>query len=246
MTTTDGQSSGWFFVENGQSTGPVSGEVLATLVREGRIRSDTLVWRAGMAQWMPYAAAGVSGDGAAPVDGEVCSLCGRMYPRDELIAFENARVCAACKPTFVQNLKENAELPMALRYAGFWIRVGAAMIDGILMAIVQYAVLIPMFFGMNENTVFILQIVSMLVGLVVGAAYEIWMVGRYGATVGKLACRIKVVTPEGGRVGYGRATGRHFAKMLSAILYIGYIMVAFDKEKKGLHDMICNTRVVRL
>jgi hypothetical protein len=44
----------------------------------------------------------------------------------------------------------------------------------------------------------------------------------------------------------GRAIGRYFAKLLSMlILGIGYIMVAFDSEKRGLHDMICDTRVVR-
>jgi uncharacterized RDD family membrane protein YckC len=48
-------------------------------------------------------------------------------------------------------------------------------------------------------------------------------------------------------VDLGRAFGRYFAKILSAIILgIGYIMVGFDSEKRGLHDMICDTRVIRV
>ena len=71
------------------------------------------------------------------------------------------------------------------------------------------------------------------------------MIGKYGATLGKMACRIKVVTSEGGPVSYMRALGRYFAKQLSCLtLMIGYIMAFFDKENRALHDRICDTRVV--
>jgi uncharacterized RDD family membrane protein YckC len=61
-----------------------------------------------------------------------------------------------------------------------------------------------------------------------------------------MACGIKVVTPEGEKITYLRAFGRYFAKTLLGIatLYIGYIIAAFDSEKRSLHDRICNTRVV--
>ena len=77
------------------------------------------------------------------------------------------------------------------------------------------------------------------------AAFEIFFIGKYGATPGKMLMKIKVVTPDGGPVSYGRATGRYFAKMLSAIiLYIGFLMAFWDEEKRALHERICNTRVV--
>jgi uncharacterized RDD family membrane protein YckC len=54
-----------------------------------------------------------------------------------------------------------------------------------------------------------------------------------------------VVTADGGRVSYLRALGRYFAKMLSGFTcLIGYIIAAFDGQKRALHDHICNTRVV--
>jgi uncharacterized RDD family membrane protein YckC len=60
-----------------------------------------------------------------------------------------------------------------------------------------------------------------------------------------MACNVKVVKADGSPVGYGLATGRFFAKIISGIILgIGYIMAAFDEEKRSLHDRICNTRVV--
>jgi uncharacterized RDD family membrane protein YckC len=60
-----------------------------------------------------------------------------------------------------------------------------------------------------------------------------------------MACKIRVVTADGGKVSYMRALGRHFAKILSYMICLaGYIMAFFDDEKRALHDRICNTRVV--
>jgi len=85
-----------------------------------------------------------------------------------------------------------------------------------------------------------------LVGMLLGCAYEAIFVAQMGATPGKMALGMKVVRPDGSRVDIGRAVGRYFAKLLSMmILCIGYIMIGFDPEKRGLHDMICDTRVVR-
>ena len=48
------------------------------------------------------------------------------------------------------------------------------------------------------------------------------------------------------RSGTIRAIGRYFAAMLSSlILCIGYLLIAFDAEKRALHDMICDTRVIK-
>ena len=61
----------------------------------------------------------------------------------------------------------------------------------------------------------------------------------------KMLMKVKVVMPDGGRVSYSRALGRHFAKILSGIiLYIGYLMAFWDDEKRALHDRICSTRVI--
>jgi uncharacterized RDD family membrane protein YckC len=60
-----------------------------------------------------------------------------------------------------------------------------------------------------------------------------------------MACKLEVVTADGGKVSYGRALGRYFSTWLSSLICaIGYIMAAFDGQKRALHDHICNTRVI--
>jgi len=65
------------------------------------------------------------------------------------------------------------------------------------------------------------------------------------ATVGKRALGMVVTGLDGRRISFARATGRHFAKYISAlILFIGFIMAAFTAKKQALHDMIAETLVI--
>jgi len=147
-------------------------------------------------------------------------------------------------------------------YAGFWVRFGAIVIDGITMGVAQMVFLVPLNLllaaGSTETSAaggtgdptsmasLLILLLTWFVQIGLSLAYETWFVGRYGATPGKMACRIKVVHADGSTVSYLRALGRYFAKMLSGFtLGIGYIMAAFDHQKRSLHDRICDTRVVR-
>jgi uncharacterized RDD family membrane protein YckC len=68
---------------------------------------------------------------------------------------------------------------------------------------------------------------------------------EWQATVGKRAMSIVVTGIDGGRISFGRATGRHFAKYVSAfIIGIGFIMAAFTAKKQALHDMMAETLVI--
>jgi uncharacterized RDD family membrane protein YckC len=61
-----------------------------------------------------------------------------------------------------------------------------------------------------------------------------------------MALSMKVTDLQGNRISFARATGRHFAKYISAmILLIGYIMAGFTERKQALHDMIAGTLVRR-
>lgn len=69
---------------------------------------------------------------------------------------------------------------------------------------------------------------------------------KWQGTVGKRALGLKVIDLQGGRISFGRATGRFFGKWVSGFfLYIGYLMIFWTKKKQGLHDMMANTLVVR-
>jgi len=85
-------------------------------------------------------------------------------------------------------------------------------------------------------------------GVVLGYAYRVFFIGYCGQTPGKMAVRVKVIRTNGAEVGYVRAFLREVVgKFLSKlILGIGYLMVAVDSRKQGLHDKIADTYVVKL
>ena len=241
----------WYYTYEGSQIGPVSEEEFNELVAQGRIGPGTLVWRDGMPSWLEYTQL-QSGAVSTPDAGTtaVCAECGRVFPQDALIHYGDAWICGNCKPIFVQKLKQGVQLPGHSMYGGFWIRFGAKWIDWMLLYSVMYGF---MFLGTsltgfrnNEETAMIYIVITMVFSIALPAAYNTYLIGRFGATIGKMATSLKVVTSEGEPVSYLRALGRHFAEILSAmILYIGYIMAATDDEKRTLHDRICDTRVVR-
>ncbi len=196
----------------------------------------------------------------APEATRYCSECGRATPADELAHFGDRLVCPYCKDAYAQKLREGVAPAAAVSYAGFWIRFVAYIIDAIILAvamgIVQFAILgsfisFPHFDPGTRPELMIAPMLGMLgvlsvVSIAIACAYESFFVYKYGATPGKMALSLKVVRPNGGPIDLGRAVGRYFGKMLSGIiLYIGFIMAGFDSEKKALHDMICDTRVIR-
>lgn len=134
----------------------------------------------------------------------------------------------------------------ATRYAGFWIRVAAFLIDAIIAGAIA-TILSRMFFGsyyprfdgdQDPGPGAMSLIVNWLY-----FAYQESSVRQ--ATIGKLAVGIKVCTENGERLNFANATGRFFAKIISAvILLIGFIMVAFNGKKQGLHDKLANTFVL--
>ena len=184
-----------------------------------------------------------------PAKTETCSQCGGTFPEDETILYEDARICAGCKPLFMQKLREGVRVSGEMEYGGFWIRFGAKIIDGIVILFIQLLISIPFYFLINGSpeaisTAFILV---QVIGVVLPAAYATWFVGKHGATPGKMACKLVIVTSDGGKISYARALGRHFGEWLSSIiLMIGYLMAAFDAEKRTLHDRICDTRVIKV
>lgn len=239
----------WYYAEANERRGPVDDEAFDGLVRTGTIKPDTLVWREGMPNWVPHREVAVTagapgGVVAASTSGvQVCSQCGRLFPPDEMITYEGKAICAECKPVFFQRVKEGALVHGDREYAGFWIRFGAKFVDGVLMNIVGQLVnlLCQLALGDGDPA----KWVGFAVGVVIGAAYSIYFTGKYGATPGKMACKIQVIRDDDSPMTYSRAAGRYFAEYVSAFtIGIGYIIAAFDDQKRSLHDRICDTRVV--
>lgn len=145
-----------------------------------------------------------------------------------------------------------------LDYAGFWNRVAATIIDFFILAVAGFVIIGPIFmFMLLANTgpsgdftsgpLFpALQAATNFVTVVGGWLYSALMESsRFQGTLGKMAVQIKVTDLEGNRISFGRATGRHFAKIVSSmIVFVGYIMVAFTDRKQGLHDIMAGCLVV--
>jgi uncharacterized RDD family membrane protein YckC len=133
-------------------------------------------------------------------------------------------------------------------YGGFWIRLVAYIIDAILLSL-AFGVLASIFgvsiFEPNmENFDPTLNLVTLVIGWLYFALLES---SERGATVGKMAMGLRVVTSDGQRLSFLNATGRYFAKIISAIiLLIGFIMIGFTDKKRGLHDMIAGTLVIKV
>ena len=140
-------------------------------------------------------------------------------------------------------------------YGGFWRRVGAYLIDVILLAIVGsilggilgFGTAVTMAPGAMPDDVLLSQVMSAnnLLSIALGIAYFAGMESSsFQATLGKKALGMVVTDLAGNRISLLRGIGRYFAKILSAIiLCIGFIMVAFTGKKQGLHDMLAGTLV---
>src|SRR5690349_18935663 len=100
----------WYYATAGQQTGPVNEDELQSLVQQGVVTSETLVWREGMANWQPYgeSVGSATTTMAAPVvvDRVTCAHCGGSFARSEIISLGGRPYCASCKPVALQQLRE--------------------------------------------------------------------------------------------------------------------------------------------
>jgi len=140
------------------------------------------------------------------------------------------------------------EAAAPVQFAGFWKRFAAYFIDQIVLLIGMFvvafvaAIVVAIRGGDPERMGGVFELGSWIVSWLYFALME----SSYNqATLGKLALGIKVTDLNGQPIGFGRATGRYFGKILSGLaLFIGFIMIGFTPKKQGLHDMIAGTLVV--
>lgn len=247
----------WYYADGGAQKGPVNQDDLKKLVEAGTVRPDTLVWSEGMADWKPYSEAfappappappAPTPDAAAPE----ASAPGNAVP--------GQAVPATSTPNYAPGGPQDAiaGAPVFV-YGGFWVRFLAKLLDAVLLFFVNMMIQIPVSIifaadlrydgsgGEIPASFILVNLALLFVQMAIGIGYIVFFLGKYGATPGKMALSLKVVRADGSPISYGRACGRAFAEYLSSlILLIGYIIAAFDEEKRTLHDHICDTRVIR-
>ena len=191
--------------------------------------------------------------GALMADGAVfCSACGQNF---------SSGVVIARSPMSAQTVPAAARV----EYGGFWLRFLAYLIDGAVITIGAFVIAIPLVFltglgtllsqihpedGLNDAGFWLIMRVFFLFAtfsLAVTWLYHALMESsEWQATVGKKALDLVVTDMAGRRVSFWRATGRHFAKIVSNMIYpFGHIMAGFATQKQALHDMIAGCLILR-
>jgi len=138
--------------------------------------------------------------------------------------------------------------------AGFWIRFVAVVIDGIIVSIL--CIPINMFFpfpshyqtNLYDSTTYMNMGLNYVLSLVLVFIWYGWFYKNKGGAPGKLAMGLQVInTKNNQNCNYWQAFFREtVGKIVSGvILFIGFIMVVFRKDKKALHDLLFNTQVLK-
>lgn len=191
----------------------------------------------------------VGGSGMTTSGGIQCQACGWRFPEDQIVPFDGGQVCVRCLPT-AKLLKANQKSMPEGGFAGFWIRFAARLLDLVLLGVLiggLLAVGVPLLAGplgfkpevARDN----LQLGLVLVPLV----YSVFFIGTFGATPGKMMLHVRVIrAKDESNPGYVRALLREIFFYISTLfLCLGHLLAVFDPEKRGVHDFVCNTRVIR-
>ena len=153
-----------------------------------------------------------------------------------------------------------------VKYAGFWWRFLAYIIDDLIIGAVSWIFALPILAifgismysfseaGMNPDDAELLLIPIIMAGSSIGflAIIVQWLYfalmesSKHQGTLGKIVLKIKVTDVEGNRINFARATGRHFGKILSGmILMIGYILAGLTEKRQAVHDILASCYVIK-
>jgi uncharacterized RDD family membrane protein YckC len=172
-------------------------------------------------------------------------------------------------PTASQTAPPVVYAQPGVQYAGFWLRVVAYLIDSIILGLGFMALFIP--FAIMTGLTAVLGNIHpgddpRDVGTVLGGAFFLglftiaclgflgaWLYhakmesSSWQATLGKKALNLRVTDLNGAQVSFNRATGRHFAKLITGLipLGVGFMLAGLTERRQALHDMIAGCLVLR-
>jgi len=144
----------------------------------------------------------------------------------------------------------NSNVAVNVRYAGFWLRLFAGLIDSITLAVFGFFVSAATHqisgYSLAERFGPGWWMAVCLNLLIHWLYYTVAESSKDQGTPGKVLLGLKVTDEAGRRISFGKANARYWSKILSGVLlYIGYFMIGFTKRKQGLHDVIAHTLVLR-
>ena len=177
-----------------------------------------------------------------PLDAAPAVAC----PRCNRVSEPGSLFCFSCGLPLDEAAAARRAPAYAGQAAGFWVRLAAWVIDVIILSVAAMP-LIAVWPGFGEyfTTDTLWHGVDLLL-LVLGGLYDTVGVSVWATTIGKRLLGVYVLRPDGAKVGPGRAAARYFASILSLLLVgVGYLMIGLRRDKRGLHDLICDTVAVR-
>ncbi|SIN94572.1 RDD family protein [Fibrobacter sp. UWB11] len=240
----------WFYIDTSitdgdRRQGPFSIDEIRNFVNEGKIKDETLVWHSGEPNWKAW----------------------KDYPE----------ATEAPEPTEEELLKQTIETLLQSklsrkRFAGFFVRANAFIIDNIILSVVGaiflYLLSLTGFIDLNAVTEVARQYIEdptssdivtkalelpgmstfFTIWSIVQAAYFIVFHAIWGATPGKKLFHIHVEMAGGEKLSWAFSIFRFIASIVTQatiIFYgLGYLIVLIDPQKRALHDFIARTRVV--
>lgn len=225
--------------------GPYDGHKIQTYIEERRVAGYTSISVAGSNEWVNVETIPVFASVLQRMNGGLSSPAAAPSPQ---LARPAPSLGAVRTPAAMMGATPTMRVdPAERQYAGFWIRVGAYLIDWVIFNVVVGLIQVPLFFfDPTSGTYIAVAAVVGLVALVFWFLY--WIVpvgGKWQATLGKRICGIYIIDTAGKKVSALKAFARYLSYAFSVwILGFGFFMAGWTKEKKALHDLICETRVV--
>jgi uncharacterized RDD family membrane protein YckC len=175
-----------------------------------------------------------------PSDAIKCPYCGKENIGRRVPLDQNKDGMVVPLDDEINSRKQTRSVDATPEYAGFWLRLIAGLVDAMILLIPN---VMANAIGKTIGGEFGELILSILL---CWPYYALFESSNMKATPGKRALGLIVVDDNGQRISFGKATGRYFGSILSAlILFIGYIMIAFTRKKQGLHDIMAETVVIK-
>jgi len=234
--------------------GPFTRAEIAEKLTRGEITLDSLAFIEGLSQWTPLRDVLAKVDAVTPPPQAAPAPPVATMPIGSGYAIPGSVTPAAAMPIGTgYSYAATMQPPGHLVYAGFWLRFVALFIDGIILSPLTIIALVISFMqqsaneGSAKSAILAVYIIYCLVCIVIRWLYfALQESSGAQATLGKRLIGIKVTDRQGNRIGFGRATGRYFGKIVSGVIFcVGFMMAGWTECKQALHDMLADTLVVR-
>ena len=234
----DEQPALYVMVE-GAARGPMPRAFVQQRISQGLWTDSIQVCPVGANEWQPYSQSGAAATALSllpmPVKPAPVAVAAPAQAPDAYARWAPPKAPLVIEGNATVGDGSWNELPAGgAIHAGFWRRFAALVLDGLVLAIPTeiFNKLLPGIVG------------SLLVIVLRWLYFALQESSAQQATLGKRAMGIKVVNAQGERIGFGRATGRHFGAALSYILCVGFMLAGWTERKQALHDLIAGTFVV--